>query len=241
MLKIDKVTKKFGDTVAVDDLSLEIKQGECFVFLGPNGAGKTTTIKMLTGLLRPTEGCIHVAGFDMSKDPLKAKQKISYIPDVPYLYDKLSGWEFLQFIGVLFGLSKTEINARIKKLVGMFGLERYQYQLTEDYSHGLRQRLVICAALIHDPELIIVDEPMVALDPLGIRLVKDVFRERIKQGATIFMSTHTLSVAEEMASRIGIINHGRLIALGTKSELQKRVKKEGGVELEEVFLELTSS
>ena len=237
MIKLQNLTKRFGQTVAVDNLNLEVKRGECFVFLGPNAAGKTTTIKLIIGLLKPTSGSVYVAGYNLAADYLKAKRYISYIPDVPYLYDKLTGWEFLTFIARLFCVPQREVNERIETIVGIFGLDKYQYQLIENYSHGLKQRLVICAALIHNPELIVVDEPMVALDPLAIRLVKDIFLEKIKQGATIFMSTHTLSVASEMATRIGIIHKGRLVAIGTQAELQELTHTRG--ELEEIFLQLT--
>lgn len=236
MIRLENATKRFGDTVAVDNLSLEVKKGECFAFLGPNGAGKTTTVKLITGLLKPTSGKIFVAGYDLANDSIKAKRYISYIPDIPYLYDKLTGYEFLEFTARLFSVPKGEIYKRIKDVVSLFNLQQYQYQLIEDYSHGIRQRLVICAALIHDPEIIVVDEPMVALDPSGIRLVKDIFREKVKNGVTIFMCTHTLPIAEELASRIGIIHKGRLRAVGTKAELQAIAKTQ---EMEEIFLELT--
>lgn len=236
MIRLENVTKKFGNTVAVDNLSLEVKKGECFAFLGPNGAGKTTTVKLITGLLKPTSGKIFVAGYDLTNDSIKAKRYISYIPDVPYLYDKLTGYEFLEFTARLFDVPQGEIYKRIKDVVELFNLQQYQHQLIEDYSHGTKQRLVICAALIHDPKIIVVDEPMVALDPSGIRLVKDIFREKTRNGVTIFMCTHTLPIAEELASRIGIIHKGRLRAVGTKTELQALVKTQ---EIEEIFLELT--
>lgn len=235
MIRLENVSKQFGDTVAVNNLTLEIKKGECFAFLGPNGAGKTTTIKLITGLIKPTSGKIYVAGYDLEKDHLMAKRYISYIPDVPYLYDKLTGYEFLEFTGRLFGMPQGEIKKGISNLVELFDIAVYQHQLIQDYSHGTRQRLVICAALIHSPQIIVVDEPMVALDPIGTRLVKDIFKEKIKSGVTIFMSTHTLSIAEEMASRIGIIHKGKLRALGTKAQLQDITHIEG---MEDVFLEL---
>lgn len=237
MIKLENVTKRFGNTIAVNDLSLEIEQGECFAFLGPNGAGKTTTIKLITGLLKPTLGKIFVAGYDIEKEYVSAKRQISYIPDIPYLYDKLTGYEFLEFMARLFDLEDKEIKEKIKHLVELFCINEYQYQLIQDYSHGTKQRLVICAALIHDPKIIVVDEPMVALDPIGIRLVKDIFKERVKNGVTIFMSTHTLSIAEEMATRIGIIHKGKLRALGTKQELQKMANTQ---EMEEIFLQMTN-
>lgn len=238
MIRLENVTKIFGNTIAVDNLSLEINKGECFAFLGPNGAGKTTTIKLITGLLKPTSGRVFVGGYDVKKEYIDAKRYISYIPDVPYLYDKLTGYEFLEFTARIFGLPYEEIKPKITHLVGLFDIAGYQYQLIQDYSHGTRQRLVICAALIHDPQIIVVDEPMVALDPRGIRLVKDIFREKIKNGVTIFMSTHTLSIASEMATRIGIIHKGRLRALGTKQELQAIAHTQ---EMEEMFLQLTPS
>lgn len=233
MIRLENVTKSFGDTVAVDNLSLQIGPGECFAFLGPNGAGKTTTIKLITGLLRPASGRIYIAGEELNT---ASKKYIGYIPDVPYLYDKLTGYEFLEFTARLFEMQHDGIYARIKELVSMFGITQYQHQLIEDYSHGAKQRLVICAALIHDPMIIVVDEPMVALDPGGIRLVKDVFRDRVRNGVTIFMSTHTLSIAEELAGRIGIIHRGKLKALGTRQELASIAKTQ---EMEEIFLELT--
>lgn len=236
MITLENVTKRFGDTVAVNNLTLEVIKGECFAFLGPNGAGKTTTIKLITGLIKPTSGKIYISGHDLEHDYIKAKRYISYIPDIPYLYDKLTGYEFLEFTGRLFGMSQEEIRREIKNLVELFDMASYQYQLIQDYSHGIRQRLVICAALIHNPQIIVVDEPMVALDPVGTRLVKDIFREKVKSGVTIFMSTHTLSIAEEMATRIGIIHKGRLKAVGTKAQLQDIAHTEG---MEEIFLELT--
>jgi ABC-2 type transport system ATP-binding protein len=237
MIRLDNVTKTFGDTVAVDNLSLEVNKGECFVFLGPNAAGKTTTIKLIAGLLRPTAGKVYVAGFDMEKDSLNAKQHLSYMPDVPYLYDKLTGYEFLEFVARLFDVPQNEMRADIKKYVEMFDIERYQHKLIEDYSHGLKQRFTLCAALIHNPKIIIVDEPMVALDPIGIRLVKDIVREKVRNGVTVFMSTHTLSIADELATCIGIIHKGKLRAMGTKSQLQAIAKK---ADIEEIFLQLTN-
>lgn len=237
MIRLENVTKRFGDTIAVDNLTLEVKEGECFAFLGPNGAGKTTTIKLITGLLKPTDGRIYVGGYRLDSDYIKAKRLISYIPDIPYLYDKLTGYEFLEFTARLFSVPHEEVERKIVELTGLFNIAGYQYQLIQDYSHGIRQRLVICAALIHNPRIIVVDEPMVALDPSGIRLVKDIFKEKIRNGVTIFMSTHTLSIAEEIATRIGIIHKGRLRAVGTKAELQAIAKTQ---EIEEIFLELTN-
>lgn len=238
MIQIENLTKCFGQTTAVDNLNLEIERGECFVFLGPNGAGKTTTIKLLTGLIKPTSGSIYISGYNLATDYEKAKSQIGYIPDVPYLYDKLTGWEFLVFISKLFCVPNSEIDKKINKIVETFDLSRYIHQLIENYSHGIKQRLVISAALIHEPKLIIVDEPMVALDPRAIRLVKDIFKSMTAKGTTIFMSTHTLSVASEIASRIAIINKGKLIAQGTKEQLQEVTQSEG--RLEDIFLQLTA-
>lgn len=236
MITLENVTKVFGENIAVNNLSLSISKGECFAFLGPNGAGKTTTIKLITGLLKPSRGRICIDGYDISKDYIVAKRKIGYIPDVPYLYDKLTGYEFLDFIARLFGIPVGSIKEKIKDMLKTFDIDRYKYELIENYSHGIKQRLAICSALIHDPEVIIVDEPMVALDPVGIRLVKDIFKNKIKQGVTIFMSTHTLSIAEEIATKIGIINKGKLRAFGTKDELRLIANS---ADIEDIFLQLT--
>jgi len=238
MIQLKSVTKRFGDKAAVDNLSLEVERGEIFAFLGPNGAGKTTTIKMLTGLLKPSAGEVRVAGFDMAHNPLEAKKLIGYIPDQPYLYDKLTGREFMKFVAELYAIEAPEADRGIDRLAEKFGMSDYLDALTEEYSHGMKQRVVIATALLHDPRIIVVDEPMVGLDPASARLVKDVFRERSRTGVTVFMSTHTLPVAEEIASRIGIILKGRLRALGTKSEIAQLAATQGS--LEDIFLELTS-
>ena len=237
MIRIENVTKKYREVIAVDNLSLHIKKGECFAFLGPNGAGKATTIKLITGLIRPDSGSIKVAGYDIKNDYIEAKKCISYVPDVPYLYDKLTGYEFLEFIANLYNMDKDKMYGKIDYLTNLFSLDKHRHQLIEDYSHGLKQRLSICAALLHDPKIIIIDEPMVALDPIGIRLVKTIFKECVKAGVTVFMSTHTLSVAEEIADRIGIIHNGRLRIVGTRQELQDTAKKK---EMEEIFIQLTN-
>jgi len=239
MIKLNNLSKYYGSTLALNNLNLEIDKGECFVFLGPNGAGKTTTIKLMTGLLRPSEGSIYINGYDINKDNIKAKSFISYVPDVPYLYDKLTGWEYLNFIARIYKMAEDQIESKINDLMELFNLEKYKYILIENYSHGIKQRLVICSSLIHNPKIIIVDEPMVALDPIAIRLVKDIFKQKVKEGVTIFMSTHTLSVAQEMATRIGIIDKANLIATGTINELSK--KANSSKELEEIFIKLTDS
>jgi ABC-2 type transport system ATP-binding protein len=238
LIKIDHVFKKFGSKEVIHDVSLTIQKGELFAYLGANAAGKTTTIKIMTGLLKPTSGRVFIKGHDIEKEPLAAKRPISYVPDLPYLYEKLTAGEFLTFIGDLYGVDGEVLPEKIRELMALFDLEEFKDLLIEDLSHGMRQRLVFSAALLHDPEVLIIDEPMVGLDPRSARLVKDVLRERVDQGATVFMSTHSLSVAEELANRIGILHHGRLIALGTFEELHRISGK--GNRLEDIFLELTT-
>jgi len=238
MIETENLTRKFGDKEAVSDLTLTIPRGELFAFLGANGAGKTTTIKMLTGLLRPTSGTARICGCDIVKQPVEAKSRISYVPDQPYLYEKLTGREFLAFVGRMYRISRGELTARIGELAEMFELSEFLDELCETYSHGMRQRVVLCAALVHKPEVMITDEPMVALDPKTARVVKNVLRKMANDGATVFMSTHTLAVAEELADRIGIIHRGKLIAQGTLSELQRASRTTS--RLEDAFLELTA-
>ena len=237
MIKTQGLSKTFGALRAVDSLDLDIAQGEFFAFLGPNAAGKTTTIKMLTGLLKPNAGTAHIAGFDIQREPTAAKRLISYVPDFPFLYDKLTPREFLRFVGELYEMSKADILHKTGTLFEQFHLADYNNELIENLSHGTRQRVAISAALLHDPRVLIIDEPMVGLDPKHARIVKDEFKARSRAGCTIFLSTHTLSVAEEMADRIGIINHGRVIALGTVEELRRQNVEAGGV-LEKIFLSL---
>lgn len=237
MIKAEGLKKSYDGFWAVKGLDLELPKGEFFAFLGPNGAGKTTTIKMLTGLLRPSEGRALIGGFDMQKEPLMAKRLIGYIPDVPYLYEKLTGREFFHFVGDLFRIPRPKQEEQLKFFFDYFNLSNHSDNLIENYSHGMRQKLTFSAAMMHDPQVIIVDEPMVGLDPRSARKVKDLLKERCKSGATIFLSTHTLSVAEELAHRIGIINHGELIFLGGITELRTRVQRDGN--LEELFLRLT--
>ncbi len=238
MLVVDHLTKRFGHKVAVDDLCLEVRRGELYAFLGPNGAGKTTTLKCVVGLLWPTAGRITIAGHDVHAEPLAAKRLLSYVPDQPFLYEKLSGTEFLYFVGRLYGLERRECVERAGRLLEMFEAKEWADELAENYSHGMRQKIVFCAALLHDPRLIVIDEPMVGLDPRSARLVKSVLRERVAEGCAVLMSTHTLSVAEELADRIGIIHEGRLIAEGTHAELQARAATSD--RLEDIFLELTT-
>jgi ABC-2 type transport system ATP-binding protein len=236
VISIRGLKKDYGSLLAVDGLNLEIPKGEFFAFLGPNAAGKTTTIKMLTGLLKPTAGEVFIGGFDMLRAPEKAKEMLAYVPDFPFLYEKLTGAEFMQFVGDIFRLDRRTISQRTDELFEKFHLDEYRHELTENLSHGTRQRLVIASALLHDPQVCIIDEPMVGLDPMHARIVKQELRARARAGMTLFLSTHQLSVAEEVADRIGIIHHGKLIALGTVQELRAQAHETGA--LEKVFLSL---
>ncbi len=236
MIQTFELSKNFGKLLAVDRLELEIRPGEFFCFLGPNAAGKTTTIKMLAGLIRPSSGRCIIGGFDVQKLPESAKAILAYVPDFPFLYDKLTAREFMQFVGDLFDLKRPLAAQTTGELFEKFGLNPYANELTENLSHGTRQRLALASALLHEPQVLIIDEPMVGLDPMHARIVKDELKERSRRGVTVFLSTHTLSVAEEMADRVGIINHGRLVALGTVEELKRQAQ--GGGSLESVFLEL---
>ena len=236
MISVRSLKKNYGSLTAVDGLDLEIPAGEFFAFLGPNAAGKTTTIKMLTGLLKPTAGEITIGGFDMLREPNKAKELLAYVPDFPFLYEKLTASEFMQFVGDIFRLERKVIAQKADALFEKFHLDEYRHELTENLSHGTRQRLVIASALLHDPKVFIIDEPMVGLDPMHARIVKQELRARAQAGMTLFLSTHQLSVAEEVADRVGIIHHGKLIALGTVQELRAQAHETGA--LEKVFLSL---
>jgi ABC-2 type transport system ATP-binding protein len=238
MIELDRLVKNFGDLVAVNDLTLKIGRGEFFAMLGPNAAGKTTTIKMITGLIKPTSGRARICGFDIQSQPLQARQCLAYVPDFPFLYDKLTAWEFFRFTGEMFRLDPARIQKNAGELVERFHLEDFADRTLEELSHGTRQRIAIVSALLHDPEVFIVDEPMVGLDPQHARVVKDVLKERSLAGTTVLVSTHQLSIAEEMADRIGIILGGRLIAVGTRDELRRQ--SGGSDALEEIFLSLTA-
>jgi ABC-2 type transport system ATP-binding protein len=238
MLELRQARKQYGRFVAVKGLDLSVKRGEIFGFLGPNGAGKTTTIRMVAGVLRPTSGRVLVGGDDLLAEPEKAKARIGYIPDRPYLYDKLSGGEFLRFVAGLWGRSGEAVEARADRLLELFHLTPWKDELIESYSHGMRQKVLISSALIHQPELIVVDEPMVGLDPRSARLLKDLFRTFVGHGGTVFLSTHTLEVAEALCDRIAIINQGEIIAFGTMDELRSQAQA-GGAHLEEIFLKVT--
>jgi ABC-2 type transport system ATP-binding protein len=239
VIELVHLVKKFGDLVAVNDVSLTIPRGEFFAMLGPNAAGKTTTLKILAGLMKPTSGCTRVCGFDMQTQPLEARRKIAYIPDFPFLYDKLTAWEFFRFIGQLFQMTDAKIESNANELILRFHLTDFVDLPLESLSHGTRQRVAIVSALLHEPEVFVIDEPMVGLDPQHARVVKDVLKERSRAGMTILVSTHQLSIAEEMADRIGIIHNGKLVAVGNRDELQKQSGNSG--QLEEIFLSLTAS
>lgn len=238
MIELDRLVKKFGDLVAVDDLSLKIEQGEFFAMLGPNAAGKTTTIKLITGLIKPTSGRARICGFDVQTQPLDARQRLAYVPDFPFLYDKLTAWEFFRFTGEIFRIEAARIEKNAAELIDRFHLEEFVDRTLEGLSHGTRQRIAIVSALLHDPEVLVVDEPMVGLDPQHARVVKDVLKERALAGTTVLVSTHQLSIAEEMADRIGILLGGRLIAVGTREELRRQSGTSDA--LEEIFLSLTA-
>lgn len=234
---IEHLRKEYVDLTAVEDLNLVVPRGEFICCLGPNGAGKTTTVKMLTGLIRPTSGRVLVSGFDVQKQSVEAKRRIGYIPDQPYLYEKLSGREFFRFVGDLFSVPRAVQDEKFEYYMDMFEIKGAADKLIEGYSHGMRQKLVISASLMHDPEVVVVDEPMVGLDPKSARTVKQLFRQQSNEGRTVFLCTHVLSVAEELADRIAIFNKGRVIFLGTLGQLREQVGKDDN--LEQLFLELT--
>lgn len=238
MIEIRDLVKTYGKFTAVHGIDLEIPPGEFFGCLGPNGAGKTTTIKMMVGILKPTRGSVRIGGHDITAEPEKAKAIIGYIPDRPFIYDKLTGLEYLQFIAELYRMDPAVSGPRAERYLDFFDLKEHGGELIEGYSHGMKQKLVISGALLHDPKVIVVDEPMVGLDPKGARQVKDLFTDICRKGATVFMSTHSLGIAEAMCDRIGIIQHGRVIALGSMDDLRRQAKKEHE-RLEDLFLELT--
>jgi ABC-2 type transport system ATP-binding protein len=237
MIELRQLTKKFGDLVAVDSLDLEVQRGEFFAVLGPNAAGKTTLIRVLAGLLKPTSGTARVAGFDVQSEPLEARRRLAYVPDFPFLYEKLTPWEFLRFTGQIFHMSESRLQKAGRELVPRFHLDAFIDKPIEGLSHGTRQRVTLVSALLHEPDVFVMDEPVVGLDPQHARIVKDVLKERTQLGATVFLSTHQLSVAEEMADRIGIMHKGRLAAVGTAAQLRQKAGATGA--LEEVFLALT--
>jgi ABC-2 type transport system ATP-binding protein len=238
MIRLESLTKKYGSFTAVDAIDLEVPAGQLFGFLGPNGAGKTTTLRMLAGILRPTAGRIRIGGIDLVERPNEAKALLGFIPDRPFIYEKLTGMEFLQFVAGLFGQDGAAVEHRARELLGLFDLEDWRDELVESYSHGMRQKLIISSAFVHRPAVIVVDEPMVGLDPKAARTLKDLFREYTRRGHTIMMSTHTLEVAQAMCDRIAIIQRGRIAAEGTMDEL-RRDAESGADGLEDIFLRLT--
>jgi ABC-2 type transport system ATP-binding protein len=238
VIRLTDLTKRYGKFTAVDGISLEVPRGELFGLLGPNGAGKTTTMRMIAGILQPTSGSVLVGGVDMLARPLEAKAHIGFIPDRPFVYDKLTGGEFLRFAAALYGQDGAGVERRIDELLEIFDLTGWKHELTESYSHGMRQKLIICGALVHRPELIIVDEPMVGLDPKSARLLKDLFRQFVDRGGTVLMSTHTLEVAEVMCDRIAIVFKGKIAANGTMAEMRQQTES-GDMSLEDLFLKLT--
>lgn len=235
MIELIGVTKRFGNKRAVDGLDLRVRAGELFGFLGPNGAGKTTTMKMVCGLLAPTSGVVTVGGFPAGSP--KARQLIAYVPDQPYLYEKLTGREFLRFVVEMYGIAASVATRRIEELIDTFEMRDYVDDLCESYSHGMKQRVVFASALVHEPRILIIDEPLVGLDPRSARIVKDIFVSQARSGVAVLMSTHLLSIAEELADTIGIVERGRMLAVGTLEELRERSEHQGP--LESLFLKLT--
>jgi ABC-2 type transport system ATP-binding protein len=238
MIRLEGVTKRFGTFVAVDGIALHVPRGQLFGFLGPNGAGKTTTLRMIAGILRPTAGRIWLGDDDLLARPMEAKARLGFIPDRPFVYEKLTGGEFLRFVAGLYGQDGGAVERRIDQLLDVFELTTWKDELIEAYSHGMRQKLIISSALVHRPELIVVDEPMVGLDPRAARLLKDIFRQFVGRGGTVLMSTHTLEVAEAMCDRIAIIQAGRIVAEGTIADLREQTRA-GHASLEDLFLKLT--
>lgn len=235
MIELLGVTKFYGTKRAVDGLDLTVQPGELFAFLGPNGAGKTTTLKMVCGLLRPSQGTVRVAGHPA--DGREARQQLAYVPDQPYLYEKLTGREFLRFVTEMYGIDRARADRKIDSLVDTFEMRDFVDDLSENYSHGMKQRVVFASALVHDPTVLVVDEPLVGLDPRSSRIVKDLFLEQARSGVSVLMSTHLLSIAEELADTIGIIHHGRMIARGSLEMLRAQAERHGP--LEDLFLALT--
>ncbi len=240
MIELNELTKRYGATTAVDRLTLSIRAGEIFGFLGPNGAGKTTTIRMMMGLLQPSAGSVLLGGFDLHSEPLRAKALCGFVPDRPHVYEKLTGAEYLDFTADLYGVDEATMTRRRERLLQLFDLAEWRAELAESYSHGMKQRLVMAGALMHAPNILIVDEPTVGMDPRGARLLKRIFRDLAAGGATVFMSTHSLEVAEELCDRVGIIMRGRLIALGRIDDLRTQAGRQGST-LENLFLHLTGA
>jgi ABC-2 type transport system ATP-binding protein len=239
MIELEHLSKSFGDLVAVNDVCLTVVPGEFFAVLGPNAAGKTTTLKILAGLMKPTSGRARIGGFDVIESPLEARRRMAFVPDFPFLYEKLTPIEFFRFTAQLFHVPEIRLQQNLRELIERFNLEDFAQKPIEGLSHGTRQRVAIVSALLHDPLALIIDEPMVGLDPQHARVVKDLLKERARAGMAVLLSTHQLSVADEMADRIGIMHHGRLIAVGTSEELRRASGQAGP--LEDVFLAITKS
>jgi len=244
MIEIQHLVKKFGDLSAVNDVSITVEKGEIFGFLGPNGAGKTTTVKIMSGLMYPTAGKVTLCGIDVVDNPVEAKRLMALVPDEPFVYPKLTGIEFMRFIGDLYSIDEDVQKRRVPELLEMFDLQTWQGELLESYSHGMRQKLVIASALLRDPKVILLDEPMVGLDPKSARMVRTILSDLAKSGAAIFMCTHILEIAEKICGRIGIMYGGKLIETGTVSELRAKAGRttsvDGKTSLEDIFLELTA-
>jgi ABC-2 type transport system ATP-binding protein len=237
LIQLTGLTKRYGDFTAVAGIDLSVRRGELFGLLGPNGAGKTTTLRMIAGILQPTAGTIAIGGVSLADNPVAAKSRLGFIPDRPFIYEKLTGTEFLRFVAGLYGQGGDEIDRRGEELLALFDLVDWKDELVESYSHGMRQKLIIASAFVHRPEVIVVDEPMVGLDPKAARLLKDLFRAYVERGNTIVMSTHTLEVAETLCDRIAIVQNGRIAAMGTMAELRSNTGYDSG--LEDIFLRLT--
>jgi ABC-2 type transport system ATP-binding protein len=237
VIELRSLTKRYGSFTAVDSIDLKVPAGELFGFLGPNGAGKTTTLRMIAGILQPSDGSVEIGGIDVARDPVAAKSRLGFIPDRPFIYEKLTGIEFLRFVAGLYGQAGSAVEHRARELLALFDLDEWAHELVESYSHGMRQKLIIGSAFIHKPDVLVVDEPMVGLDPKAARILKDLFREYVQRGHTIMMSTHTLEVAETLCDRIAIIQAGKIRAMGTLAEL--RTGHAADEKLEEIFLALT--
>ena len=237
MIQLAGLTKRYGDFTAVAGMDLSVRRGELFGLLGPNGAGKTTTLRMISGILQPTAGSVAIDGISLARDPVAAKAKLGFIPDRPFIYEKLTGTEFLRFVAGLYGQGGPDVDRRGVELLALFDLIDWKDELVESYSHGMRQKLIIASAFVHRPEVIVVDEPMVGLDPKAARLLKDLFRAYVERGNTIVMSTHTLEVAETLCDRIAIVQNGKIAAMGTMAELRTEDGYDSG--LEDIFLRLT--
>ncbi len=238
MIQLSNLTKNYGNFTALKELSLTVPRGMLYGLLGPNGAGKTTALRIIAGILQPTSGTVTLGGFDVQKDPERAKSRLGFIPDRPFVYEKLTGAEFLRFVAGLYGQNGNEIDRRIDELLSVWELSAWRDELLEAYSHGMKQKLIISSALIHRPEVIVVDEPLVGLDPKAARMLKDIFRGFVGKGGTLLMSTHTLEVAEALCDRIAIIQGGEIRAEGSMDDLRRQVES-GGADLEEIFLKLT--